>query len=99
MFNSAAHVFALALGIDVAVGGIHFSAEPIHLLDRAAGGCVQCHFIMSIVIRAFEDIDFASFGPFPAVGEHPKCRPCPADSAGAVFDVEDEEAVVIGSLG
>lgn len=96
--DAAAHVLALACGVDVAVGGFEIAAEA-RVLDGAVGGGVEGHFVVGLIVGAFEDVDFAALGPGAGVREEPGGGPSTADARWGVFDVEDEEAVVEGFLG
>lgn len=96
--DAAAHVFALPLGVDVAVGGLEIAAEA-GVLDGAVRGGVEGHFVVGLIVGALEDVNLAALGPGAGVGEQPGGGPGAADARGGVFEVEDEEAVVVGFLG
>ena len=60
------HVLPLARRVHIAIRRFQFPAVP-SLLDRATGGSMQCHFVMPIVVGAFENIDLAADGPFARI--------------------------------
>lgn len=98
MPNPTPHILALTLCIDIAIRRLQFAAKP-RFLDRASGRGMQRHFIVAVVVGAFEDVDFAADGPFSRIGEEPEGGPGAADATRAVLEVEDEEAVVVGFFG
>lgn len=97
MQDAATHVLALTLSIDVAVRGVDLAAET-RGLDLAPRGRVQRHLIVGLIVGALENVNLTANRPFPGIAEQPRRRPRPAYRSGVMFDVEDEEAVVVAFL-
>ena len=66
-------------------------AQAVHL---ALGIGVEGQGVEGVCVDAFYDVDLALDGPRLAA-QSPEGGPGAADAAGHVFDVEDEEAVVV----
>lgn len=69
----------------IVVGAGGFDGATKATLATAAGegapvARVHCHLVLAAGVDAFNDVDFAAVGPIRAC--HPKCGPCPADTAG-----------------
>ena len=92
--DAAAHVLALGRVADVAVGRVQVAGEA-RGLDAAAGGRVQRHAVVGLVVHALDDVDFAVGGPRGAGAEQPEGGPDTA-ARGHVREIDDEEARVVG---